>query len=262
MKEFKFRRSFASRAGARPVSTGEIENVVNLLDNGTLAVDGLLPWGSNYTFVGHVSDGDHDVRVVYKPVRGERPLWDFPHGTLAQREVAAFVICQGLGWDFVPPTVLRDGPHGLGSVQLFMDVDQDAHFFTFREDRAFHPALQSLALFDIIINNADRKGGHCLRAGDGCLCAIDHGVCFNAQPKLRTVIWDYAGQEIPPAQLSALCHLQSELSNSFSPITQKLATLLSREEIAALRSRLATLVDEGHFPEPPENRRPFPWPLV
>lgn len=232
MKEFKIHRPTVNRGSSRPV--GDIA-MLTLLETGTLSLDGLLPWGSNYTFLGRVVEGEREARVVYKPVRGERPLWDFPHGTLAQREVAAYVVCEGLGWHFVPPTVLREGPHGIGSVQLFVEVDQDAHFFTFRDDTNYRPVLQSLALFDIVVNNADRKGGHCLKAGDGCICAIDHGVCFNVQPKLRTVVWDYAGQQIPPTFLDDLCRFQTELANSFSPLAKELTELLSREEIAADR---------------------------
>jgi uncharacterized repeat protein (TIGR03843 family) len=259
MREFKFHRMAGHNEGVDPVGD---EITIAFLENGTLAVEGLLPWGSNYTFLGFITQGDRVARVVYKPVRGERPLWDFPHGTLAQREVAAFVVCHALGWHFVPPTVLREGPHGLGSVQLFVNVDQDAHFFTFRDQPEYRPALEALVLFDVIANNADRKAGHCLKAGSGGICAIDHGVCFNAQPKLRTVIWDFAGQPIAPAHLNALCALQAELSNAFSPVALKLAGLLAREEVGAVRVRLATLIDQGVFPEPPENRRPFPWPLV
>ncbi len=259
MKEFKIHRPPARSEGAGPLDDA---NTLHLLEHGALALDGLLPWGSNYTFLGRVTGEDCEARVVYKPVRGERPLWDFPHGTLAQREVAAYVVCEGLGWKFVPPTVLREGPHGLGSVQLFVDIDQDAHFFTFRDEVAYRPALQALALYDIVVNNADRKGGHCLRGRDGCICAIDHGVCFNAQPKLRTVIWDFAGQKIPPTLQEDLCRFQAEVSNNFSALTQKLYGLLAREEVAALRARRVALIDAGEFPEPPENRRPFPWPLV
>jgi hypothetical protein len=259
MKEFKIHRPAASRAG--PGAVGDTA-MLTLLETGTLSLDGLLPWGSNYTFLGRVAEGQREERVVYKPIRGERPLWDFPHGTLAQREVAAYVVCEGLGWHFVPPTVLRNGPHGEGSVQLFVEVDQDAHFFTFRDDLTYRPVLQSLALFDIVVNNADRKGGHCLKAGDGCICAIDHGVCFNTQPKLRTVVWDYAGQRIPPTFLEDLCRFQTDLSNSHSAVAEKLGELLSREEIKAMRARTEGLIEEGAFPEPPENRRPFPWPLV
>ncbi len=259
MREFKFHRIAVRHEGTDPMAD---DSTIAFLEKGTLTVDGLLPWGSNYTFLAYITDSEHETRVVYKPVRGERPLWDFPHGTLAQREVAAFVICHALGWHFVPPTVLRDGPHGLGSVQLFVNVDQDAHFFTFRGEAEYLPALQALALFDVIVNNADRKAGHCLRWGVSYICAIDHGVCFNAQPKLRTVIWDFAGQPISSAHLSALCRLQVELNNSFSPVMHQLSALLAREEIAAMRTRLSNLIDQDVFPEPPENRRPFPWPLV
>jgi uncharacterized repeat protein (TIGR03843 family) len=258
MNDFVLGRPSGQRNAGPPADSAALK----LLEGGTLALEGQLPWGSNYTFLALVHDERQEVRVVYKPVRGERPLWDFQHGTLAQREVAAYVLCAALGWGFVPPTVLRDGPHGLGSVQLFMDVDQDAHFFTFREDPLFRPALQALALFDIIANNADRKGGHCLRAGEGRICAIDHGVCFNAQPKLRTVVWDYAGERVPEDLLADLCRLQSELTNGFSSLVQRLSGLLAREEVTALRTRTTMLVETGLFPEQPENRRPFPWPLV
>src|SRR5512140_1392087 len=128
MKEFKVHRPNASHGSSWTVGD---ENIIRLLERGTLALDGLLPWGSNYTFLGHVADEQREAQVVYKPVRGERPLWDFPHGTLAQREVAAYVVSRALRWDFVPVTVLREGPHGTGSVQQFVDADPDAHFFTF-----------------------------------------------------------------------------------------------------------------------------------
>jgi len=162
---------------------------LTLLREGALTLVGLLPWSSNYTFLGQITRGDERLPVVYKPTRGERPLWDFRRGTLAGREVAAYEVSRALGWDFIPPTVLRDGPHGVGSVQLFVTADQDAHFFTFHEDPAFRRVLQSLALFDVVVNNADRKGGHCLRVDIGRIVAIDHGLCFHVEPKLRTVIW-------------------------------------------------------------------------
>jgi uncharacterized repeat protein (TIGR03843 family) len=237
------------------------ERLVAWLTEGAMALEGLLPWGSNYTFLGKVAGDTEDAAVVYKPVRGERPLWDFPHGTLAQREVAAYVLSQALAWWFVPPTVLRDGPHGLGSVQLFVDVDQDAHFFTFHEDPSYRSALQRLAAFDILANNADRKGGHCLKGESGSILAIDHGVCFSAQPKLRTVIWDFAGEPLPAHLVADLCRLQEALRGN-SPLVQQFAALLTRDEISALRNRTGALIETATFPAPPENRRPFPWPLV
>jgi uncharacterized repeat protein (TIGR03843 family) len=272
--------------------------MVALLREGELTLRGLLPWSSNYAFLGQVSEGDQRAVVVYKPIRGERPLWDFPRGTLAKREVAAFEVSQALGWEFVPPTILRDGPHGIGSVQLFVNADQEAHFFTLHQDPAFQHALQSLALFDIVVNNADRKGGHCLKAGHGRIIAIDHGICFHAEPKLRTVIWDFAGQPIPADLLADLRRLRADFGQPSpsartawppapatsaarlgpagraatsaarlgpgvtSPISRALRPLLAPAEIAALLARLDALLTAGIFPNPPEDRRPYPWPLV
>lgn len=233
-----------------------------LLQTGSLTLEGMLPWSSNSTFLGRLGDSEQDVLVVYKPIRGERPLWDFPRGTLALREVAAFQICQALHWDFVPPTVLRDGPHGPGAVQLFVEVDQEAHFFTFHQDPMYHCVLQRLALFDVVINNADRKGGHCLCDGEGRIWAIDHGVCFNVEPKLRTVVWDFAGDTIPGELVADLHRLQGDLAKSDSGLMQRLGALLAPKEITATRSRLASILLSGRFPEPPEDRRPFPWPLI
>ena len=149
-----------------PSDPQQLEALLDLLRDGDMTLKGLLPWSSNYTFLGQVADEQTHAPVVYKPVRGERPLWDFPRGTLAKRETAAYLVSQELGWNLVPPTVLRDGPHGVGSVQLFVEADQDDHFFTFHEEPGFLGSLQALALFDAITNNADRKGGHCLRVGD------------------------------------------------------------------------------------------------
>ncbi len=233
-----------------------------LLVKGVLALEGLLPWSSNYTFLGTVSHGAEQAVVVYKPIRGERPLWDFPRGTLAKREVAAFEVDRALGWGLVPPTVLRDGPHGPGSVQLFVNADQDAHFFTFRADPQFRHCLQALALFDVVANNADRKGGHCLAVSPGHMIAIDQGLCFHAEDKLRTVIWDFAGEPIPADLAADLRRLQAELVGASSPICGRLAPLLAPEEIAALRARLSALLTAGCFPVPPTDRRPYPWPLL
>jgi hypothetical protein len=236
---------------------------LTLLGKGELELAGLMPWSSNYTFLGHVSDSSGwRVQIIYKPIRGERPLWDFPRGTLAKREVAAYVVCRALGWDLVPPTVLRGGPHGRGSVQLFVACDQDDHFFTFREDPAFRHSLQALTLFDIVTNNADRKGGHCLRTGDSCIIAIDQGLCFHVEPKLRTVIWDYASEPIPTDLLADLQRLKDEMARPDSVILVQLKELLYDAEIAAASRRIGALLDIGCFPDPPEDRRPYPWPLI
>jgi uncharacterized repeat protein (TIGR03843 family) len=238
------------------------ERVVQLLTEGSLTLHGLLPWSSNYTFLGEISGDDGMALVVYKPSRGERPLWDFPRGTLAKREAAAYVLSRALTWDLVPPTVVRRGPHGPGSVQLFVNADQDAHFFTFRDDPAYRPALQALALFDVIANNADRKGGHCLSMGSGSIVAIDQGLCFGAEPKLRTVIWDFVGESIPVHLDSDLRRVHAELGSSDDSLVSQLAGLLSGPELGALRKRLAGLLATGCFPKPSEDQRPYPWPLV
>jgi len=237
--------------------------LLTLLGTGELELAGLMPWSSNYTFLGAISDvTGASVQIVYKPIRGERPLWDFPRGSLAKREVAAYVLCRGLGWDLVPPTVLRGGPHGRGSVQLFVECDQDNHFFTFRDEPAFKHSLQALALFDIVANNADRKGGHCLRMGESCIIAIDQGLCFHMEPKLRTVIWDFASEPIPADLLSDLLRLQQEVARRENDTILQLKELLYDGEIAAMKRRLDDLIDVGCFPDPPEDRRPYPWPLV
>jgi uncharacterized repeat protein (TIGR03843 family) len=238
------------------------ERVVQLLKEGSLALHGLLPWSSNYTFLAEVAGDEGRVLVVYKPARGERPLSDFPRGTLAKREAAAYVLSQALTWDLVPPTVVRRGPYGRGSVQLFVNVDQDGHFFTFRDNPAYRPALQALALFDVIANNADRKGGHCLDLGSGRIVAIDQGLCFGAEPKLRTVIWDFIGEPIPMALASDLTRVHGELDRSESLLVSQLREFLTGLELAALRERVACLLAAGCFPEPSTDRRPYPWPLV
>lgn len=233
-----------------------------LLSHGALTLSGLMPWSSNYTFLGEVRAGEQTEQVIYKPGRGERPLWDFPRGTLSKREVAAYAVSRTLGWNLVPPTVLRNGPHGRGSVQLFVDVDQDAHFFVLRGDPAFRNALQKLALFDIITNNADRKGGHCLRSGASGIVAIDQGLCFHVEPKLRTVIWDYAGEAIPGDLIADLRRLETKLADPSSNTGRMLRELLSHGEVAALAGRIGEMLSSGTYPTPPDDRRSYPWPLV
>jgi uncharacterized repeat protein (TIGR03843 family) len=239
------------------------DDLLTLLGRGELELQGLMPWSSNYTFLGTVTGATGaSAQIVYKPTRGERPLWDFPRGTLAKREVAAYVLCRGLQWDLVPPTVLRGGPHGRGSVQLYIECDQDNHFFTFREEPAFRRSLQALALFDIIANNADRKGGHCLRTGDSCIVAIDQGLCFHVEPKLRTVIWDFASEPAPADLMADLRRLRYEVTQPGNETVAQLKELLFDGEIAALWRRVDGLIESGCFPDPPDDRRPYPWPLI
>ncbi|HVU13453.1 MAG TPA: SCO1664 family protein, partial [Phototrophicaceae bacterium] len=168
------------------------EHMLEILEKGSIDEEfGLLRWSSNYAFLISLVCNEEKVTAVYKPQRGERPLWDFPDGTLCYRETAAYLTSHELGWEIVPPTVLRDGPRGLGSMQVYVDHDPQINFFNF--DESFAAQLMRICLFDVLINNADRKGGHCLLDNQGHIWGIDHGIAFNSVHKLRTVIWDYAG---------------------------------------------------------------------
>ena len=225
---------------------------------GDLEILGLLPRSSNYTFLARAGDGDDAVLVVYKPRRGEIPLWDFPEGTLCQREVAAYLVARALGWPNVPATILREGPEGVGSVQRFVPFDPEAHYFTLEPDRA--DDFRRVALFDVVVNNADRKGGHCLLGEDGTIWVIDHGVCFSEEPhKLRTVIWEHVDEPIEPALLEDLRRFAGELDGGDAGAV--LADLLTPEELAAMRDRVGAVLAHGRFPEPGPGR-PYPWPPV
>ncbi|MBI3762883.1 MAG: SCO1664 family protein, partial [Chloroflexi bacterium] len=184
------------------MATISLETLLTILGQGQMELRGLLPDGSNYTFLVSIAHCEQSALAVYKPSKGERPLWDFPEETLAFREVAAFLVSERLGWDFVPPTVYRDGPHGPGSVQWFVDAEAEAHYFNMPEPEK--PALRRVAVFDVLVNNADRKGGHVIKDKQGKLWLIDHGICFHSEPKLRTVIWDFAGEPIPDDLLADL----------------------------------------------------------
>jgi uncharacterized repeat protein (TIGR03843 family) len=224
-----------------------------------MEVVGLVPWSSNYTFLATVrADGD-EILAVYKPARGERPLWDFEDGTLCQREVAAYVVSDALGFPNIPPTVLREGPEGIGSVQMFVEFVAREHFFTLRD--AHRGAMQEIALFDALVNNTDRKGGHVLLGADGKIWCIDHGVTFHAYPKLRTVIWDFVREPIPSALLDAVKNFRASLTRG-EPFTRALTELLSRAEMDALRRRADKLLSTGLYPEPPEDWPHVPWPPI
>jgi len=241
--------------------------VLRILRDGKMQSLGLMPWGSNYTFLVQVTDCIKDelepfsLLAVYKPRRGEAPLWDFPTGTLCLREFAAYLVSEALRWHLVPPTVLRNGPHGFGSVQLFIESDADQHFFNFRDDASCCEQLQRMALFDLITNNADRKSGHCLRDKRGRVWAIDHGITFNADYKLRTVIWDFAGQPIQPAMLADLRQLRAQVEPG-QPLGDALRKLLDEAEVQAFIKRLEGLIRLKHFPNPNRYDRHIPWPPV
>lgn len=236
------------------------ERILRLLSEGQIEIEGLIPWSSNATLLVTVHDEEFSTLGVYKPQRGERPLWDFAYGTLGMREVATYLVSEALGWGFVPPTVLRQGPRGLGSIQLFIHAPDDAHFFAVQEDASYCADLQRLAAFDVVVNNADRKAGHCLIDQQGRLWAIDNALTFHEEPKLRTVIWDFAGQRLPESILADLEQLRPVLAEGGS-LAGALEQLLSEEEMTALRRRLERLIRRGRFPEPGPGRS-VPWPLV
>jgi uncharacterized repeat protein (TIGR03843 family) len=243
-----------------------------------VVVLGRMPWSSNATFLVElrgcpddrererraladdrsrprsVLDLDDGLKAIYKPHRGERPLWDFPGG-LYKREIAAYELARTLGWDCVPITVERDGPLGVGSLQRFVVADFEEHYFTLYEDEFFHPQLMRLCAFDLVSNNTDRKGGHVLVDADRHLWGIDHGLSFHAEFKLRTVIWEFAGEPLPSELADDLDRLLAD------DLPDPLAELLDPFERDALRTRARALLSEGRFPADPTGRR-YPWPLV
>ncbi len=232
------------------------DSTLSLLRTGDVEVLGLLPYSSNYTFLARLPE---ETLAVYKPRRGERPLWDFPHGSLAGREVAAYLVSEAAGWRIVPPTVLReDAPLGPGSLQLFIEHDPERHYFVMMEERA--DDLIPFAAFDVVINNADRKSGHVIEDASGRLWAVDHGVTFHLEDKLRTVIWAYAGLPLDAATIEQLERLGAALAEP-GGLGAQLEELLTPEEVAATLARTEALLIEGRFPPPPADR-PLPWPLV
>ncbi len=234
--------------------------LLTALQQGEITLQGQFLHGSNYTFLGDLSYGERPLRVVYKPARGEQPLWDFPTGSLSKREVAAFVLSEALGWALVPPTIYRrKGPMGPGSLQLFIEHDDDYHYFNFNE--ADHQRLRPTMLFDFLINNADRKGSHIIIDQEQHIWLIDHGVCFHIEDKLRTVIWDFASEPIPQPLLDDVNRLLPELHKD-QLFYQELSVYLSGEEIRAIEKRAKKIVASGFFPRPPDERRAYPWPPV
>lgn len=236
------------------------EQIAEVLARGELSVVGRLRYSSNGAFLVEATLDGIEIPAVYKPRRGERPLWDFPDGTLCQREVAAYELSQGLGWGLVPVTVLRDdGPLGVGAVQRFVDHDPEEHYFTLLPQHL--DRFRHFAAFDVLANNTDRKGGHCLhdRVNDLVL-GIDHGLTFHRTWKLRTVIWDFADESVPPEMLDDVCRAVAELDDG--RLSRRLGALLAPDELAALGMRGADLVREGRFPAPEPGYHSVPWPMV
>lgn len=239
----------------------EKERLITALERGEIRLFGQFLNSSNFTFLGELVYEELTLRVVYKPMRGEQPLWDFPVHSLTRREAAAFVVSEGLGWDLVPPTVYRKqkAPLGQGSLQLFIEHDPNYHYFEFKpSDRQ---RLRSVALFDVLINNADRKGGHILFDASGHLWVIDHGVCFAREDKLRTVVWDFTGEEPPPGLLGAIESYILALQARGKEY-ETLRPLLRVGEIQALIERGKHLLETRCFPPPSTDRRSYPWPPV
>ncbi|NEC51615.1 SCO1664 family protein [Actinospica acidiphila] len=256
-----------------------------LLARGELTVRGRIREASNAALYCTVTHEDREAACVYKPVAGERPLWDFPDGTLAGREAAAYEVCRATGWDLVPPTVLRDGPYGEGMCQLWIETAPGAELLALVDGEEPEPGwkaiglaeagegraallvhadddrLRRLSVLDAVINNADRKGGHLLPTADGRLYGIDHGVTFNTENKLRTLLWGWAGEPLPEEALDVLKGLRDALTPSGS-LTAALTPLITPAEIGATRARVDALLTSGTHPEPGTDWPAIPWPPV
>jgi uncharacterized repeat protein (TIGR03843 family) len=276
-----------ARMAERRVSDGTqlpASQVSRLLTEGDMELEGRLVDASNTTLRAFVTLDGVTVRCVYKPVRGERPLWDFPDGTLAGREVAAYLVSAATGWDVVPHTVMRDGPLGEGACQLWVEEPADAtslvgfvpaevlpadwlRIAMARDDNgksyvlahADDAGLARLALFDVVVNNADRKGGHVLHAATGRLYGVDHGVCFHADDKLRTVLWGWTGRPLPARERPVIAAVRDDLRGDLG---ETLLRLLSTEEIEATVARVDRLLVDGVFPEPAPGWPAVPWPPI
>ncbi|MER7395732.1 SCO1664 family protein [Streptomyces sp. NPDC000151] len=277
--------SAPERIPARRLTPAELEE---RLRHGELTVRGRVREASNAVLYCTITHEGRTGHCVYKPVAGERPLWDFPDGTLAEREVAAYEISRATGWELIPPTVLRDGPYGRGMVQEWIaasDEDDSPELLALIEDEepgpgwkavglaqvgegrtallvhADDPRLRRLAVLDAVINNGDRKGGHLLPTADGRVYAIDHGVTFHAEDRLRTLLWGWAGEPLTEEAVAVLNRLAEETAEG-EPLAARLAECLTGEEIAALRERIAGMLRSGVHPQPSGEWPPIPWPPV
>ena len=242
-------------AYGRSFDFGAIEEALASLPD--LELLGLMPHSSNYTFLVRLGP-DPDLLAIYKPAAGERPLWDFPPGTLFRREVAAYALAKGLGWPCVPPTVVRaKAPHGIGSLQMFVDGGWDPDQLTHSHDRR---EWMEFAVFDVIANNADRKAGHCLTDSEGVIWAIDHGLTFHAQTKLRTVIWEFAGRRLPAPMRDDLARVAADLDGG--ELAMALSDLTDPDEVEALRRRVDRALDRKWSLPHPESDWSIPWPPI
>ncbi|MEY4229301.1 MAG: hypothetical protein RLZZ362_150 [Actinomycetota bacterium] len=227
---------------------------LDLLAIGEIDIEGRMPWSSNATFLVNVTADDRVAQAIYKPLRGERPLWDFEPG-LHRRELAAYRLSHEMGLDLVPPTVIRDGPLGEGSVQWFVAADHQQHYFTIHETRPdLYAELRAVAVFDVIANNTDRKSGHVLIDIEDHIWGIDHGLCFAADFKLRTVVWEFGGEPVPEALTVAVARIAEGVPLS-------VAALLDDAEVEAIQERAQWLVEQPVLPIDHSGRR-YPWPLV
>ncbi len=235
--------------------TAESPHRLELLTGADIDIEGRMPWSSNATFLVNLSvNGEAVGQAIYKPLKGERPLWDFEPG-LHRRELAAYRLSEAMGLDLVPPTIIRNGPLGEGSMQWFVEADHQQHYFTIYETRPeLHDALRPFALFDVLANNTDRKSGHVLIDGDDHLWGIDHGLCFAAEFKLRTVVWEFGGEPVPGELLTLAAQVADR-------VPLDVAALLDDEEVEALRERAEWIVQQAAFPVDNSGRR-YPWPLV
>jgi uncharacterized repeat protein (TIGR03843 family) len=251
----------AALAGRQISGPLDRRTALRLLRDGELTVVGRLMTASNATFFCMVAGtGDDPTRpiaasCVYKPIRGERPLYDFPDGTLACREVAAHAVSEASGWDVVPPTVMRDGPFGEGMVQLWVEIDESVDLAELLDSDS--PALRRIAVLDAVLNNADRKAGHLLPLPNGHIQGIDNGLCFAIEPKLRTVLWSWRGQPLTADDRAVLGRIREGLSGSLGA---ELQSLLEPEEITATDQRIGDLLTSGVLPRPDRNRPAVPWP--
>ena len=241
-----------------PARVLPVEEALHVLRHADLTVEGRLMDASNATLYCAARGDGIEAACVYKPVSGERPLWDFPDGTLAEREVAAYEVSAATGWDIVPPTIYRDGPFGPGMVQLWIDTDTDVDIVRLVR-RGTCEQLRRIAVFDAVVNNADRKGGHLLPVVSGHVYGIDHGITFHPDPKLRTLLWQWAGEPLTDEAIDMLQRLRAELD---ATLGDRLAELLTTREVRRTIGRVDRLLTELSHPHPAGDRPPIPWPPI